>query len=170
MSAMVKDTIGPSIWDAGILVVDDEATNVKLLRLTLQAAGYTNILSTQDPRTVTALILSNPVDLILLDLKMPHLDGFEVMAQLQQLGIDLPPVLVLTAYQVREARMRALRSGARDFLTKPFDLEELEARVRNLLELRLYHRSCRSRMPCSRSGSGSARKSWRRHDWRSSGA
>jgi putative two-component system response regulator len=141
MSTMVKDTIRPSIWNAGILVVDDEAANVKLLRLTLQAAGYTNILSTQDPRVVTALILNNPVDLILLDLKMPHLDGFEVMERLQQLGIDLPPVLVLTAYQARQMRMRALKSGARDFLTKPFDLEELEARVRNLLELRLYHRS-----------------------------
>ena len=144
MSAMVKDTIRPSIWNAGILVVDDEAVNVKLLRLTLQAVGYANILSTQDPRAVTALLLSNPVDLILLDLNMPHLDGFEVMKRLQQLGIELPPVLVLTANQAPELRMRALKNGALDFLTKPFDLEELEARVRNLLELRLYHLSLKT--------------------------
>ena len=129
---------------ASILVVDDEATNVRLLEKMLASAGYERVVSTQDPREVVNLIYANPFDLILLDINMPHLDGFEVMEQLkQQTGLSIPPILVLTAQQANEYRLRALQSGASDYLTKPFNRTELLARVRNLIEVQLAHKYMR---------------------------
>lgn len=131
---------------ATILVVDDEPANVKLLERTLRAFGYDKLLATTDPRTVLDLFNAHDIDLVILDLNMPYLNGFEVMRQLQALGRDdLPPILILTAQHDQEHRVRALREGAHDYVTKPFAVDELLARVRNLLQVRLYLKSMRGR-------------------------
>jgi len=124
-----------------ILVVDDEEANVLLLKRTLEQAGYTDIAVTNDSREVAALVVEFQPDLILLDLLMPHLDGFAVLDQLRSIipeGTFLP-VIVLTADITRETRQRALGSGAEDFLTKPFDVVEVLLRIRNLLQARHLH-------------------------------
>ncbi|OGU17975.1 MAG: two-component system response regulator [Geobacteraceae bacterium GWC2_53_11] len=121
-----------------ILMVDDEPVNLKLLDKMLRAEGYTNLVSISDPRTVLESYGAAPTDLILLDINMPFLNGYEVMAQLKTLNDPLlPPILVLTAQGSRDFLMRALNEGARDFLSKPFDRYELMARVRNLLDAHL---------------------------------
>ncbi len=130
---------------ASILLVDDEPSNIKLLQRTLQAFGYLNLIATTDPRTVLPLYRQHAFDLIVLDLNMPFLDGFGVLRQLQELGEDLPPVLILTAQNDHEHRVRALRAGAHDYVTKPFAVDELVARVRNLVQVRLYHNAVRTR-------------------------
>jgi len=131
---------------SAILVVDDEPANVKLLERTLRTFGFFNLLSSTDPRTVLGLYQQHGFDLIILDLNMPHLDGYEVMQQLKSLGRDdLPPILILTAQHDQEHRVRALKGGAHDYVTKPFAVDELLARVRNLLQVQLYHKSMRSR-------------------------
>jgi putative two-component system response regulator len=131
---------------AKILLVDDEPANIKLLDRTLGTFGFQNIITTTDPRTVLGLFQQHGFDLIILDLNMPHLDGFEVMRQLHALGrLDLPPILILTAQHDQEHRVRALKGGAHDYVTKPFAVDELLARVRNLLQVQLYHKSMRGR-------------------------
>jgi len=131
---------------ATILVVDDEPANVKLLERTLRTFGYLDLRSTTDPRTVLDLYQQHGFDLIILDLNMPHMDGYEVMRQLHALGRDdLPPILILTAQHDQEHRVRALKGGAHDYVTKPFAVDELLARVRNLLQVQLYHKSMRGR-------------------------
>lgn len=121
-----------------ILMIDDEPVNLKLLDKMLRAEGYTNLVSISDPRTVLEVYCAAPTDLILLDINMPYLNGYEVMAKLKALDDPLlPPILVLTAQGSRDFLMRALNEGARDFLSKPFDRYELMARVRNLLDAHL---------------------------------
>lgn len=111
-----------------ILIVDDEPVNLKLLDKMLRAEGYTNLVLITDPRQVCAAYCAEPADLILLDINMPHLNGYEVMAQLKELNDPLlPPILVLTAQAGRDFLMKALTGGARDFLSKPFDHYELLA-------------------------------------------
>lgn len=139
----MNDTAQPGsrCTSARILIVDDEPSNLKLLDKMLRTQGYENLTLIQDPREVLPHCTSGMPDLILLDLNMPHLDGFEVMALLQKtFGADLSPVLVLTAQQGFEHRLRALSNGARDYLTKPFDRAEMLARVRNLIEVQLFHK------------------------------
>ncbi|WP_189989855.1 HD-GYP domain-containing protein [Thalassobaculum fulvum] len=133
MSTQIKST--------PILAIDDEQTNLKLLDKMLRAEGYTRLTLLDDPRrTIDAYRETSP-GLILLDLNMPHLDGYAVMAQLRALDDPmLPPVIVLTAQSAGEFLLRAFKSGARDYVTKPFDRAELMARVRNLLEAHLAHR------------------------------
>jgi putative two-component system response regulator len=129
------------IKSAGLLIVDDEPVNVKLLEKVLSVSGYNNLHSTTDPRDVIAMCEAAPPDLILLDINMPYLDGYQVMAQLKQHWEDeAPPVLVLTAQADQASRIQALELGARDFVSKPFDRVELLARIRNLLEVNLFHR------------------------------
>jgi signal transduction histidine kinase len=126
---------------ARLLVVDDEQANVRLLERMLARAGFTSVASTTDPRQVLPLYRSFDPDLILLDLGMPHLDGYGVMAELRQAvpeGTYLP-ILVLTAETSAEAKQRALSAGAKDFLLKPFDLTEVLLRIANLLETRRLH-------------------------------
>ncbi|MBA4177798.1 MAG: two-component system response regulator [Leptothrix sp. (in: Bacteria)] len=124
-----------------ILVVDDEPTNLKLLDRMLRSEGYTDLVLVQDPREVLTRYQANRPDLILLDINMPHLDGYQVIEQLKTLeGPLLPPILVLTAQHGRDCLLRALSAGARDFVGKPFDRGELLMRVRNLLEVHLAHR------------------------------
>ncbi|MDQ7849897.1 MAG: response regulator [Armatimonadota bacterium] len=128
--------------DAVILVVDDEETNVLLLRRLLEQAGYSGVVSTTDPRQVLPLHQALSPDLILLDLHMPYLDGFAVLERLRPHipSGDYLPVVVLTADITAQAKRRALAAGAKDFLTKPFDATEVLLRVHNLLETRRLHR------------------------------
>ncbi len=128
--------------DAMILIVDDEQANVHLMERLLTRAGYTNLAGATDSRRVLSLYASRQPDLILLDLHMPHLDGFAVM---EQLAPQVPagsylPILVLTADVTAAVKERALALGAKDFLTKPFDVVEVLLRIRNLLETRLLYR------------------------------
>ena len=125
-----------------ILVVDDEPANVKLLSKTLVMAGYQQIVPTTESGEVMDLCRRHQVDLVLLDLAMPGLDGFDILELLRVEGGAHPvPVLVLTAQADRVSRIRALQAGARDFVTKPFDAVELVSRVNNLVEVRQYHKS-----------------------------
>lgn len=129
------------VTEGRILVVDDEEANVLLLKRTLERAGYVDVAVTTDSRQVAELVIEFQPDLILLDLLMPHLDGFAVLEQLRSMipeGTFLP-VIVLTADITREVRQRALGSGAEDFLTKPFDVVEVTLRIRNLLQARRLH-------------------------------
>lgn len=127
------------ILDASILIVDDQEANVMLLEQLLTEAGYTRIASTQDPQEVCALHRKNPYDLILLDLQMPVMDGFAVMEGLKTNAADsYLPVIVLTAQPGH--KLRALQSGAKDFISKPLDLVEVKTRIRNMLEVRLLYK------------------------------
>ncbi len=126
------------ILQANILVVDDQEANVLLLKQLLAEAGYTRVSSTMNPREVCGLHDKNRYDLILLDLQMPGMDGFEVMEGLKiNASDDYLPVLVITAQPGH--KLRALQSGAKDFIGKPFDLVEVETRIHNLLEVRLLY-------------------------------
>jgi putative two-component system response regulator len=121
-----------------LLVVDDNAANVALIEQLLSTAGYLNVLSTQEPENVSDLCRAWQPDLVLLDLHMPRVDGFGVMARLGDL-MAAPhnlPVVVLTANATAEARYEALERGARDFVAKPIDARELLLRTRNVLQLR----------------------------------
>ncbi|CAN5263993.1 two-component system response regulator [soil metagenome] len=126
---------------ARILVVDDEPANLKLLGLMLRVAGYRHVELIQDPREVMPAYRAARPDLILLDINMPHLDGYAVMAQIRALG-DLPAtqIVVLTAQSGDEVLLRALQGGATDFLNKPFNRPELLARVHNILLAHLAQR------------------------------
>jgi serine phosphatase RsbU (regulator of sigma subunit) len=126
------------ILNAGILVVDDKEDNVRLLEGLLRVAGYTSVHSTSEPSRVCELYRRNHYNLILLDLHMPGMDGFQVMEGLKEIeeGGYLP-VLVITAQPAH--KLRALEAGAKDFVGKPFDQAELRARVHNILEVRLLH-------------------------------
>jgi PAS domain S-box-containing protein len=127
------------ILDAGILVVDDQEANVRLLEQLLSEAGYTCVSSTMNPREVCALHRKNQYDLILLDLQMPVMDGFQVMEGLKTNEADgYLPVVVITAQPGH--KLRALQAGARDFISKPFDLVEVRTRIRNTLEVRLLYK------------------------------
>ena len=127
------------ILGAGILIVDDQEANVQLLEGVLGEAGYTSVSSTMNPKDVCALHRANGYDLILLDLQMPGMDGFAVMAGLETGDADsYLPVIVLTAQPGH--KLRALQAGARDFISKPFDLVEVKTRIRNMLEVRLLYR------------------------------
>ena len=127
------------LFNARILIVDDQDSNISLLRETLREAGYTDLTSTMNPQEVCALHRQHRYDLILLDLQMPVMDGFEVMEGLKS-NIEDPylPVLVLTAQPGH--KLRALQAGAKDFVSKPFDLVEVKTRIRNLLEVRLLYK------------------------------
>src|ERR1700693_1442650 len=119
-----------------ILIVDDQEVNVLLIERMLCGAGYVSITTTMDPGKVCKLHFNNHYDLILLDLQMPGMDGFQVMEGLKEIEPDgYPPVLVITAEPGH--KLRALEAGAKDFVGKPFDLAELRARVHNILEVRL---------------------------------
>jgi putative two-component system response regulator len=132
--------IDPSaILNANVLIVDDLEANVTLLTRMLGCAGYTSVTSTMDPFEVCELYRRHRYDLILLDLLMPGMDGFQVMAGLKELEPDgYLPVLVITAQPGH--KLRALQAGAKDFISKPFELAEVLARVRNMLEVRLMHK------------------------------
>jgi len=126
------------ILNAKILVVDDKPANVLLIEGMLRIAGYSAFHSTSNPQAVCEMHRNHCYDLILLDLQMPVMDGFEVMEGLKKIESEgYLPVLVITAQP--DHKLRALEAGAKDFVSKPFDLAELRARVHNILEVRLLH-------------------------------
>ena len=130
---------GSDILDANILIVDDQPANVEMLEQLLLEAGYTRVSSTMNPIEVCALHRKNRYDLILLDLQMPEMDGFQVMEGLKTNPDDhYLPVIVLTAQPGH--KLRALQAGAKDFISKPFDLLEVETRIHNMLEVRLVQK------------------------------
>jgi putative two-component system response regulator len=131
----------PLIEDARVLIVDDSPPNVLLINTILERAGFTSVLCSNDPREALRIIEAQSLDLILLDLHMPHLSGIEVMDRMRDLlGPDVYlPVLMITADVGREVKEEALSRGVNDFLHKPFDQTEVVLRVRNLLETRLLH-------------------------------
>lgn len=133
-----RDNTSSQYKSSRLLIVDDEASNVKLLERVLVSDGYTNVITTQNPLDVVKLYQQHDPDIVLLDLNMPYMDGYEVMEALQETaGESICPVLVLTAQHFQEHKQRALDGGAQDYVTKPFDRKELLSRVRNLLEVRL---------------------------------
>jgi PAS domain S-box-containing protein len=127
------------ILNARILIVDDQEANVQLLEQMLRGAGYQRLTSTMDPFAVCDLHRANHYDLILLDLQMPGMDGFQVMEGLKEIDPDgYVPILVVTAQPGH--KLRALASGAKDFVAKPFDLLEVKTRIHNMLEVRLLYK------------------------------
>ena len=131
--------IEQEILDADILIVDDQEANISLLEQLLLDTGYTSVTSTSNPEEVCEMHRINRYDLILLDLQMPVMDGFEVMKALKVNHDDAYlPVLVLTAQP--NHKLRALQAGAKDFISKPFDLVEVKTRIHNMLEVRLLYK------------------------------
>ena len=127
------------LLNASILIVDDQLTNVQLLEQLLSEAGYNNVSATLNPAEVCALHRRHQYDLILLDLQMPVMDGFQVMDALKStITNDYLPVIVLTAQPAH--KLRALQTGAKDFISKPFDLIEVKTRISNMLEVRLLYK------------------------------
>jgi putative two-component system response regulator len=130
-----------NLKNARILIVDDQEPNIRLLQRFLTPAGYVNLKSITDPRTVLDVYQEFQPDLILLDLHMPHLNGLAVM-KLLKLRIPADaylPILVLTADVLAKTKQEALSTGAKDFLTKPFDGIEVLLRIHNLLETRFLY-------------------------------
>lgn len=126
-----------TVKEAKILIVDDQPANVTLIEKMLDIDGYVNVISTTDPTQVESIYMEQNSDLILLDLNMPEMDGYQVLAKIREVDPDYPPIIVLTAQSDRESRIKALGLGARDFLAKPFDRVELMTRIRNMLEVRI---------------------------------
>ena len=132
-----------AILKANILIVDDRASNIDLLHHMLQLAGYTSVASTSDPFEVCNLHRANQYDLILLDLQMPGMDGFQVMEGLKEIELEgYLPVLVITGQP--EHKLRALQLGAKDVISKPFEKLEILARIYNMLEIRLLNREAKN--------------------------
>ena len=130
------------IHDSKILIVDDQEANIRLLDRILRDDGYSSIRSTMNPHEVCDLYRKRHYDLILLDLEMPGMDGFQVIEGLNAIDIDsYTPVLVITAHPGH--KLRALQAGAKDFISKPIEIAEVVARVRNILEVRLLHQKLR---------------------------
>lgn len=127
------------ILGARVLIVDDQDANVRMLQHLLADAGYSQVTATTLPAEVCALHRLHDFDLILLDLQMPGMDGFQVMEGLKTIDRDpYLPVIVLTAQPGH--KLRALNAGAKDFISKPLDLTEVHTRIRNMLEVRLLYR------------------------------
>ena len=124
-----------------IVVIDDEPSNVTLLERILEWSNFRNVTSFTDPEKALAEIRRSPPDLVLLDLQMPQMDGFQMLEELRsnELANDHIPILVFTADIAPETRIRALSLGATDFLTKPGEATEIVLRVRNALEIRFLH-------------------------------
>ena len=129
----------PAILNASILIVDDRESNIQLLEQLLREAGYRRVSSTMNSREVCGLHKRNRYDLILLDLQMPGMDGFEIMKVLRSDDSEsYLPIIALTAQPSH--KLRALQSGAKDFISKPFDLVEVKTRIYNMLEVRLLYK------------------------------
>jgi len=133
-----KNMIDSTLKNAVILIVDDQQANIDVLTGMLDANGFSNYTTTTDPRQVFRLFDELKPDLLLLDLRMPHLNGFQVMNQLKDIIPDKTyfPIIVLTADITRESKQKSIAGGASDFLSKPFDLTEVDLRINNLLKIR----------------------------------
>lgn len=133
----------PAMRDARLLIVDDEPANLALLEQIFTEEGFEQVLSTVDATRVPGLIQGYRPDIVLLDLRMPEVDGYSLLTLIEEQRREgnWIPVLVLTADVTRDARYKALSLGASDFLTKPFDPVEVILRAWNLLETRLLYRA-----------------------------
>ena len=128
------------VEEGKILIIDDEEGNIRVLERLLRGANFNNIKSISDSRLAVEAYESFRPDMVMLDLKMPHLDGFQVMGELNRVKQDMYlPILVLTAQREHSTRLKALEAGAKDFLTKPFELAEALTRVSNMLEVKLLN-------------------------------
>ena|SRR3989338_377986 len=128
------------ILSARVLIIDDQIVNARLLEEILKKAGFKNITSLQDPREAQTTYLALKPHAVVLDINMPHVDGFHVVSQLKKIdGDDYLPVLMLTQIGDNDLRFLALESGAKDYLNKPFDHAEVVLRVRNVIEAHLAH-------------------------------
>ncbi len=128
------------IFNARILIVDDQKLHSLFLKEILQKEGYKNVLCLMDPLKVVATSKEFQPDLIILDLLMPQLDGFQVMEQLHGFRLEhYLPILAISADKSSNIRLRALQSGATDFLNKPFENIEIIVKIRNMIELRILH-------------------------------
>lgn len=133
------------LYSARILIIDDNPHNVDLLQELFVSMGYSSVLCTTEPRDAESLYIAYQPDIVLLDINMPHLDGYQVMEQFRKIEHDsYVPVLVLTALQDEATRIRALKQGAQDFLTKPFDKLEILTRIRNMISVRILHTQVRN--------------------------
>lgn len=129
------------ILKAKVLIIDDIEDNVFLLKSMLNSAGYMSVKSATDSREGVDLYNLFRPDILLLDIVMPHLDGYQVIEKLKKIAPDnYLPIIVLTARKDKKTRLQALEAGARDFLNKPFDVAETLSRIRNLIEVRLLHK------------------------------
>lgn len=132
-----------------ILAIDDEEANVLLLASVLEREGYNDVHGLTDPEKALATYLDLSPDIVLLDLMMPKIDGFQLLEAFSR--HDQPdefrPVLVLTADTTLQTRRRALALGAKDFVAKPFDVIEVALRISNLLETRILYQRLRDRQP-----------------------
>jgi putative two-component system response regulator len=139
---MVSDKV---IKQARILIVDDLPVNVMVLEATLRRAGYANIVTATDPRTVEDCVANDDFDIIFLDIRMPHINGFELCEKLssQVPEDDYLPVVVVTAQSDKETRNKSLQAGAKDFISKPFDNQEVLSRTRNALQVRCLYKERR---------------------------
>lgn len=148
---------------AKILIVEDQQANIDVLEDLLRMKGYRDFRSTADPREVFHLYATYEPDLILLDLSMPYLSGFEVMEQLRKIIPENTyfPILILTADATKETKEKALSEGASDFLTKPFDLTEVALRIQNLLYTNFLHKQLQGRINCWKRKLRKERKSWK---------
>jgi cyclic di-GMP phosphodiesterase len=132
------------ILNANILIIDDEPANVMVLEETLKQRGYTSLKCITDPREALESYKALEPDLVLLDLNMPHLNGFQVMEQIKEADPKSNvPIMILTAQIDQGTRLRGLDAGARDFLTKPFDILEVSLRIQNMLEISLLYSQSR---------------------------
>ena len=138
---MEQSTSHRNYGDARILIVDDTPANVMLLQKVLQMSGYKNIETLTDSREVIRTYLTYKPDLLLLDLRMPYMDGLEVLEKLNALKNedDYLPVIIITAQDDKETRQRGYLLGAKDYISKPIDTTEVLMRIRNMLEIRLMH-------------------------------
>jgi putative two-component system response regulator len=130
------------LHQAKIFIIDDEVMNVRVLGQILQRAGYVNLSMTNDARRALAMFTDDDPDLVLLDLHMPHQDGYEILSLVRQ---RVPPeaflpIVVLTADITPDAKHRAFELGATDFLSKPLDHVEVLLRIENVLRTRFLHR------------------------------
>ncbi len=132
------------LFRAKLLIVDDNLVNVRLLESIVKKCGYDSVRTLTDPREVKDVYLSYQPDLVLLDINMPHLNGFQVMDQLREIEKDsYLSVLVITAQHDEQTRLKALDKGAQDFLTKPFNSIEVITTIRNMVRIRLLHNEVR---------------------------
>ncbi|MBY6015003.1 response regulator [Qipengyuania gaetbuli] len=140
---MTMQIVAPAeITSCRILAIDDEDANVLLLRSVLEREGYTDIHCLTDPKKAMRAYIDLQPDIVLLDLMMPEIDGFELLEAFSRhdRAEEFRPILVLTADTTLQARRRALSLGAKDFVAKPFDVIEVGLRIANLLETRILYR------------------------------
>lgn len=129
------------IKSANILIIDDQSINLEIIEELLSTEGFKNLTLFSEPELAVKHYLNSPPDIVLLDINMPVMNGFEVMTRFHEAQFNPPPpVLVITAQSDRTVRLKALKSGARDFLNKPFDTQEVLSRLNNLLEMHLAHK------------------------------